>query len=158
MAIKPNFSRREIESYLARKRLLIERAIISRLKLLGEKCVAEARSLNTYMDQSGNLRSSIGYVIVKNGAIIHSSSFEQVQPWSSSDDAALNGGEVGEKYAKKLGLEHSSGYALVVVAGMSYASYVEAMGKDVLSSAEHLAERELPKMLRQLQANIRKSK
>lgn len=158
MAIKPNFSRREIESYLARKRLLIEKAIILRLKLLGEKCVAEARSLNTYMDQSGNLRSSIGYVIVKNGAIIHSSSFEQVQPWSSSDDAALNGGEVGEKYAKKLGLEHSSGYALVVVAGMSYASYVEAMGKDVLSSAEHLAERELPKMLRQLQANIRKSK
>lgn len=158
MAIKQNFSRREIESYLARKRLLIERAIISRLKLLGEKCVAEARSLNTYMDQSGNLRSSIGYVIVKNGAIIHSSNFEQVQPWSSSDDAALNGGEIGVKYAKKLGLEHSSGYALVVVAGMSYASYVEAMGKDVLSSAEHLAERELPKMLKQLKANIRKSK
>lgn len=158
MAIKLNFSRREVESYLARKRLLIERAIISRLKLLGEKCVAEARSLNTYKDQSGNLRSSIGYVIVKNGAIIHSSNFEQVQPWSSSDDAAFNGGEIGEKYAQKLGLEHSSGYALVVVAGMSYASYVEAMGKDVLSSAEHLAERELPKMLKQLKANIRKSK
>ena len=40
---------------------------------------------------------------------------------------------------------------------MSYASYVEKNGKDVLTSAEQLAERELPKMLEELKSNIIKA-
>ena len=48
-------------------------------------------------------------------------------------------------------------YALVVVAGMNYAAYVEAKGYNVLSSAEHLAERELPRMLDKLITNIKRA-
>lgn len=52
----------------------------------------------------------------------------------------------GQTIAEKVGKE-TKGVALVVVAGMNYAAYVEAKGYNVLSSAEHLAERELPRML-----------
>ena len=57
---------------------------------------------------------------------------------------------------KKIGKE-TKGVALVVVAGMNYAAYVEAKGYNVLSSAEHLAERELPRMLEKLITNIKRA-
>ena len=63
-------------------------------------------------------------------------------------EGALSITEIAAKYPK--------GYVLVVVAGMNYAVYVESKGRDVLTSAEKLAETELPKMLRQLKDNIRK--
>ena len=40
---------------------------------------------------------------------------------------------------------------------MNYAAYVEAKGKNVLTSAEHLAERELPRMLEKLISNIKRA-
>ena len=60
------------------------------------------------------------------------------------------------KQSPKVGKE-TKGVALVVVAGMNYAAYVEARGKNVLSSAEHLAERELPRMLEKLITNIKRA-
>ena len=62
----------------------------------------------------------------------------------------------GQSIAEKVGKE-TKGVALVVVAGMNYAAYVEARGYNVLSSAEHLAERELPRMLEKLITNIKRA-
>lgn len=158
MAIRARFERRDVERYLKRKLELVEKAIVARLMELGERCVAEARSLNTYRDQSGNLRSSIGYVVVRNGSVVRVSGFEQVQPWAGYEgDARPQGSEQGMALANSLASSHrfSSGYALIVVAGMSYAAYVEAMGYDVLDSAEKLAERELPRMLQRIRSNVK---
>ena len=46
---------------------------------------------------------------------------------------------------------------IVVVAGMNYAAYVEAKGYNVLASAEHLAERELPRMLEKLISSVKRA-
>ena len=70
--------------------------------------------------------------------------------------AAAIGIRTGQALAEAVGKE-TTDVSLVVVAGMNYATYVEAKGKNVLSSAEHLAQRELPKMLEKLTSNIQKA-
>ena len=118
---------------------------------LGEMCVIEARDRpqeSSWFDQSGNLRSSVGYVIVHNGKIIKYSEFNQVKQ-------GTDGIKEGKELAKELAKQYTSGYALIVVAGMNYAEYVEAMdNKNVLASAELLARRELPKMMMKLKKQI----
>lgn len=118
---------------------------------LGEMCVIEARNRpqeSSWFDQSGNLRSSVGYVIVHNGRIIKYSEFNQVKQ-------GTDGIKEGRELAKELAKQYTSGYALIVVAGMNYAEYVEAMdNKNVLASAELLARRELPKMMMKLKKQI----
>lgn len=103
------------------------------LAKLGEECIAKIRDRSgseSWFDQTGNLRSSIGYAIYDHGVKQLQSTFRTV----------LQGGEgsmEGQKMISKLGKEYSSTYALVVVAGMNYASYVEALeSKDVLASTE----------------------
>lgn len=49
----------------------------------------------------------------------------------------------------------ANGYALVVVAGMNYAEFVEAMeNKNVLASAELFARKELPGMMSKLKKQL----
>jgi hypothetical protein len=132
----------------------IERAdmlTIRALSLLGEMCVIEAKDRpqeSSWYDQSGNLRSSIGYVIVRNGNIVTYSEFNQVKQGS---DGVKEGKELAQELAKK----YISGYALIVVAGMNYAELVEAMdNKNVLASAELFARQEMPKMMAKLKTQI----
>ncbi|MBQ2186999.1 MAG: hypothetical protein II401_00370, partial [Bacteroidales bacterium] len=46
-----------------------EKMQIVRLQMLGEECIIRARGehANNWQDQTGNLRSSIGYMIFKDG-------------------------------------------------------------------------------------------
>jgi len=132
----------------------IERAdmlTIRALSLLGEMCVIEAKDRpqeSSWYDQSGNLRSSIGYVIVRDGKIVTYSKFNQVKQGS---DGVKEGKELAQELAKK----YTSGYALIVVAGMNYAELVEAMdNKNVLASAELFARQEMPKMMAKLKTQI----
>ena len=120
-----------------------ENAIINILMYVGESCITEARDNGSYMDQTGNLRSSIGYVVVNNGKIVGMKVGEQVKDGTEGKGKA-------ESYMTRLASEHSTGICLSVVAGMNYAVYVEGRGKNVLSSAELLAERMVPQMLEQL--------
>lgn len=130
---------------------VVEKRQIKRLQLLGELCVSHARDFNkigAFLNQTGNLRSSIGYVVFKNGISVH-----------SNYEVVLNGNEgveAGKELANKVGSKYSDGVVLVVTAGMNYALYVEAKGRDVLTSAENMAQQELPKMLEALKRNIGK--
>jgi hypothetical protein len=119
------------------------REIIDKMCYVGEQCLNQARSTDTYKDRTGNLRSSIGYVVVVNGNIVQASSFRQVKNGSK-------GSSDGERYARQLADKFPKGICLIVVAGMNYAGYVSARGYDVLDSSELLAERLVPQMLRQL--------
>lgn len=118
--------------------------LIGRLQYLGEKCVNEARDnrTNSYTDRTGNLRSSIGYVVLYNGVPVSEMSVQGDKP------AGRSAGE--SSLSKAIAEAPSTGYVLVVVAGMHYAHYVAARGFDVLDSAEHLAEVEMPKILDKL--------
>lgn len=140
---------RELQKEAARVRRLTIRAF----SMLGEKCVTKARDRSgeeSWFDQSGNLRSSIGYVIAYQGEIIHYSAFSQVKQ-------GTDGTKVGKELAEELVKEFTNDYVLIVVAGMNYAEKVEDMeNKDVLASTELWVNEELPKMLDKLRKQIAK--
>lgn len=151
MGIVPRFSRPDLKTMLADRVNRINLAILIQLRVLGEKCVNHARQIDKtigFEDQTGNLRSSLGYVIYLNGKPV-GENFEKVR-------GGNEGLEKGKKLAKEIAGDYPRGFLLVVVAGMEYAVHVEANNRDVLTSAEHLAEKKLPEMIKQLDDKIKR--
>ena len=110
---------------------IIHNEIRSALMYLGEMCIIKIRDRSgedSWFDQTGNLRSSIGYGVFEHGNKVIESAFSQV----------LNGGEGGDKgrqMISDLSKLYVDSYALVVIAAMEYADKVEALdNKDVLAS------------------------
>jgi hypothetical protein len=91
-----------------------------------------------YLNQTGNLRNSIGYFILKDGVIIE----------DHGDNKARI---IAEEVAS------SSGISLIVVAGMDYAAAVEAKGYNVITSSKLFAETEVAKQLQKLVREIKKN-
>jgi len=151
MPIKQTTPNWELEESLDIKVAALRKAIIYNLEYVGEQVVNRARNTSEkghdFTDRTGNLRSSIGYVITVDGQIVSSSDFRPVKP------TGQEGSDVGESFAKRLAEEFPECIALVVVAGMSYAGYVAARGFDVLDSSQELAKRLVPRMLKQLKLN-----
>lgn len=153
MAVKPNFTKDDVRKRFDAFLNEIEKKQIARLQRLGEMCLVEARTNKGYMMQTGALLSSTGYEVFVDGVAIHSQ-FDAAS--GAESNAAETGIKSGQSIAETIG-KGTKGIALVVVAGMNYAAYVEAKGYNVLSSAEHLAERELPRMLEKLISNIKRA-
>jgi hypothetical protein len=152
MAITPQFTRAGVQKRFDAFLAEIQKLQVEALQELGEKCVVHARNIPAeqgFHDQTGNLRSSIGYMVFVEGVAVHSL-YDQVKEGAT-------GVKAGETLAKKVGENHPQGVCLVVTAGMNYALYLEAKGRDVLTSAEHLAERELPRMLEELVTDINRA-
>lgn len=151
MAIKMTTQKKEIESYLKQCSEQVHKETVRVLSYIGERCIIEARDrsqIESWIDRTGNLRSSVGYVIVANGEIVAISDFNQVNSGSE-------GKNEGEAYARTLASSITKGYAVIVVAGMSYASFVEAMeNKVVLASAETLAMKIVPEIMNELKKSI----
>ena len=112
------------------------------LNYLGLLCVRRIRDRkgsDSWYDQSGNLRSSIGYAIFSHGRKEIESAFDTVLGGSE-------GSQKGREMVEELARKYSDTYALVVVAAMEYAEYVEAIeSKDVLASTEIFAKSEVQK-------------
>jgi hypothetical protein len=87
-------------------------------------------SADGFNDDTGNLRSSIGFIILYDGEIVHS----DFQSSPKGTDKAT-GLETGTAYAGKLGADYKSGWAIITVAGMDYAGWVEALGYDVITGS-----------------------
>lgn len=119
-----------IKQDVAAKRL----ALIRRMTYIGEQAVNQMRSAGKYKDQTGNLRSSTGYLVIMDGKVVSESEFQTVK------DGA-DGSKSGKKFAEEVARQHPTGIVLVVVAGMSYAVYVNAKGLDVIDSGELIAKR-----------------
>ena len=104
--------------------------IVDTLCYVGEQCIIEARDSGSYTDQTGNLRSSIGYAVIWDGRIVQKAFIEKVK---NGD----HGSSEGEKFLDKcISRRRRKGIVLIVTAGMNYAEYVEAKGYNVLTSAE----------------------
>lgn len=153
MGVKAEFTKQDVRERFDAFLDMVEKKQIERLQRLGEMCLIEARTNKGYMMQTGALLSSTGYQIFVDGVAIHSQ-FDAAS--GAESNSAAKGVQSGLSLADSIG-KSTQGVCLVVVAGMNYASYVEAKGYNVLSSAEHLAERELPKMLDKLISNIKRA-
>lgn len=167
MGIEPQFSKQQILKKALESVQKIDNYVLNELKFIGLEFVRNARmkasdaeysndakdlvvaaklagasglnlgSASSFTDRTGALRSSIGFIITKNGKIVE-------QDFVDSDNGSdkSSGKATGLKYAKQLrGSE--LGYTLIVVAGMQYAVYVEAKGFDVITGSSFFAEQSL---------------
>lgn len=139
----------------------VERLTQAALFRLGEEAVTTAKNRpqkESWYDHTGNLRSSVGYVVSKggvpiepNGAITNSESFKVRLEGS---EGAVKGREYATQIASKLGGD----YSLVVVAGMEYAQKVEDIeGKDVLATATLQTKQKFPVYMENLKRQINQS-
>lgn len=148
MPIKPNFTAADIRARMSRMLELRKKALIGQLFYIGEECLTQARSGHKYLNQTGNLCSSIGYCILDDGKII-----------SEGEWKAVAGGKGDGEEGKKQGVaflhdlaakQTTKGIVFLMVAGMPYAQYVEAMSLDVLDTSEQMAQRKIKDMLNRL--------
>ncbi len=133
----------EIDRYIEEQVERVTSALLRNLQYIGERCLNAARDTNSYKDQTGNLRSSLGYVISCDGKIVYESTFEVVKN-------GADGAKSGIQFAKEIVRQFPEGIVLIVVAGMNYAQFVSAKGYDVIDSAELLADRLVPQIMKQL--------
>ena len=133
-----------IEAFFKKSLEIIQREFFMAFAKLGEECVVKIRDRSqdeSWYDHTSNLRSSIGYAIYDYGFEQISSAFETIKSGST-------GSQEGKRMVKELAKEYSNVFALVVIAAMNYAEYVEAIeGKDVLASTELWAKGEVEKRL-----------
>ena len=128
MGFKANFTMGDVKADIDKAKQGFEESLLDEFRRTGEQFIADARSIRTYQDQTGNLRSSIGYALFKDGQML-----EQTFP---GGDVTGSGGTL----AKWVANSYKRGYLLVVVAGMFYAQYVEAKSYDVLTGSSYAAE------------------
>lgn len=147
MAIIARTSLSDVKVYMQKQAENLDRVVIRNLERLGMMAVTYARDRageDSWYDQTGNLRSSIGYVVGKDGEVVSEGGFRTILN-------GANGSSEGKQFANELANSFANKYFLIVVAGMKYASYVEEMdNKDVLASASLFAEKELPKMVKRI--------
>jgi hypothetical protein len=136
--------------YLQKGSQKIVDSFLNDLKNLGERAVTDIRERSQeegFRDSTGNLRSSIGFVVVKDGVIVASGGFERVDGPNRSS-TSVDGSQEGRSFANTLAGNYTKGYALIVVAGMDYAAYMqEVEDKDILASGEIFLEKEVKKLV-----------
>lgn len=128
-----------------------EEKIYLLLQRTGEEFVKVAREKGHYFDHTGNLRSSIGYVIAKDGKIL-SENFEL----SKNGSVRVEGERTARRLTSELAGLYNKGFVLIGVAGMKYAVHVEAIeNKDVISTAGIQAEEWIRKQSKTLFDKLR---
>ena len=117
--------------------------LVRRLLYCAEEITNAARQTKSYEDQTGNLRSSLGCVVAIDGNVVGEYGFDVIKK-------GHEGAEEGKQYVRELAAQYPKGIVLIAVAGKKYAVYVSAKGKDVLDSAELLADKLVPEYLKEL--------
>jgi hypothetical protein len=152
--IVPKFDKKDFQKIVEAKLLRIDQALVMRLKRIGETFVKNARENGSYNDITGNLRNSVGYLILRDGVQLDSD-FRKSAVVMKTIKRGKNTGKERKTYGSKEGVRSGKdfafevarkfprGYVLIVVAGMEYASKVESKGKDVLTASSIIAEKDL---------------
>lgn len=107
---------------------------------------AKMRADGGYNDQTGQLRSSTGGIIYRDGKVL----FEdfQLAPYGTDKTPGLQVGRE-KAYAE---LRESQGWGITIVAGMEYASWVEKNhGLTVLSMASKEIEKSLDQAFKEIE-------
>lgn len=145
----PLFDQQSLERWIEHFQRKAEDKMLVLLQAGGEKFIKVARRSGSYKDQTGNLRSSIGYVIAKDGEVL-------TENFTESDKGTdkTTGKYKGRRLAEEVSLSHTGGYVLVGVAGMEYAAAVEAKGYEVVSGANTQCEKYLRDTLKSIFSKI----
>ena len=123
-------------------------ALIAQLFYIGEECLANARANHLYLNQTGNLCSSIGYCVIVDGQIVHEGEWRET---AGLQGDGKDGMQKGMEYLHQLATEQpTEGITFLMVAGMPYAQYVEAMSLDVLDTSEQMAKAKIKSMIDRL--------
>jgi len=112
----------------------IEDATLPLMIKVGVRAVDIARKKmggKPYQDDTGNLRSSTGFIVFRDGKPIH----EDFKPSAAGSDKAT-GLAVGRQQAREE-MAGSTGWGIVLVAGMNYAGWVENKGYDVITGGKN---------------------
>ena len=126
-------NQRDLDLEFIRAKEEYDRKAIVFLQSVGERVVKYAREHGSYTDQTGNLRHSIGYVIIQYGKVVS----ENFSSGNGYPEAQQEAREAAMKVASELPKMHTY---LVWVAGMKYARYVEAKGYDVIQGSGNWVE------------------
>ena len=131
MGIKGKFDINAIFKDLeARLRPLIIEAVTEAFEMACLEVVEQAKSLDTYQDQTNQLRSSIGYQIYNQGVLVT----EYFQASGKGDGSgSAQGVARGKTVAAEAARQYPDDVVGVIVAGAHYALYVESKGYDVIS-------------------------
>lgn len=162
MGIECKMDMRQIRDYLNKEAQKHLQRTITMLQYVGETVVNDIRTshISNWIDQTGNLRSSIGYIITMDGKPISTSKFEKVLGPEAEKEGyteTVDGTQAGRAYAQSLASIYPNGIALIVVAGMEYASYVEKRdNKTVLAQGEIEAKNLVEQMIRELNSKVNK--
>jgi hypothetical protein len=140
VSLKPRWTKQQVHDLMQKERERLVKAVLLRLVRIGEQFVSNARSKTAaqggFRDRTGNLRNSIGYVVLNNGA-----------QYRSDFKTTVSGGSAGASKAQAVASDVAgqfpSGLVLIVVAGMEYASAVESRGRDVITGSSLAAKNEL---------------
>ena len=143
MGLIPGFSQENVNRKVDRFVVSIEQRIVWGLAEVAEAFVNDARNKTpaegSFTDQTGDLRSSIGWVVARDGNIL-TAKFE---------GKTAEGRAQGQKTADGVLRQYSKGFVLVVVAGMEYACAVESKGKDVITGSIPAAKALLKKKIKE---------
>ena len=145
----PLFNQKSLERWFEQFQSKAEYKTLVLLQAGGEKFIEVARRSGSYKDQTGNLRSSIGYIIAKDGEVVKENFKE-----SDKGTDKTTGKYKGRRLAEEVSLSHTGGYILVGVAGMEYAAAVEAKGYEVISGANTQCEKYLRDTLKSVFSKI----
>lgn len=121
MALKNNFNEAQSMKDVEKQAETLYQKIINAFIYAAENFIVNARgqmqdhAMGTYKDQTTNLRNSIGYFIFHNGELVQ-----------EKNEIVTNKSKV-EEFIKP------TGFQMILIAGMNYASYVESKGYNVIS-------------------------
>ena len=138
MGLIPEFSQGGINNRIDRFVLSIEQRIISTLAMVGESFANDAKKFGSYTDHTGNLRSSVGYIVARDGSIL-----------VGKFEGTSEGKAQGQKIAEDVLRENPKGFVLIGIAGMEYAAAVESKGKDVITGSVPAAKDLLRKKIKE---------
>jgi hypothetical protein len=144
MAVKSNFNSAESLKELMKEGEEILKLIVEAMKQAGETFVKAARdqpgdhAAGFYQDITTNLRNSVQYMIFKDGELLHE---------SGSKFSGQNRSDVQD-------LVNKSGFQLIGIAGMNYASHVESKGYNVISTQADQCIIDLSEYLKDIEKHV----
>lgn len=149
MALKLR-NKQAVANYIQEETKRIEAALIFGLEYLVEKMVNHAKKSAGYEDQTSNLKSSIGGVLLKNKKPVTFRGFV-------NEGTATDGAQTGLEFLNSKISEMQDGYVILIVAGKEYASYVENFHElNVLKKTELKMQSEFPKMINRVRRAFKK--
>lgn len=146
MGIKAKFNRSDVRRMVQGEWSKIEANLVMIMDYVGNEFLTNVRSglridegafpKGDYTDQTVNLRSSTAYFILKDGRIIN-----------GNTQGTAEGQQAAQGILSSIP-KLRRGFQLIGVAGMDYASRLEAMGYNVISSQAEVALVDLSKRLK----------